>query len=170
MWVQSLGWEDPVEKETAIHSSILAWRISWTEEFGGLQFMGLQRFRHDWETNAKYTTMCGSWVVLVIKNPPVNAGDFRPSFDPWVEKIPWRRSWQPTLLFFPKESHGQRSLVGYSPFGGLQSIRLQRVRHHWSNLACTHGYHYVAFKTDATSRLHIKSNKAFKNKIYFQNR
>ena len=40
--VQSLGWEDPPEKETATHSSILAWRIAWTEEPGGLQSMGLQ--------------------------------------------------------------------------------------------------------------------------------
>ena len=41
-WVQSLGWEDPVEKGMAIHFSILAWRISWTEEPGGLQSIGLQ--------------------------------------------------------------------------------------------------------------------------------
>ena len=41
-WVQSLGWEDPLEKETATHSSILAWRIPWKEEPGGLQSMGLQ--------------------------------------------------------------------------------------------------------------------------------
>ena len=41
-WVQSLGWEDPLEKEMATHSSILAWKSPWTEEFGGLQFMGLQ--------------------------------------------------------------------------------------------------------------------------------
>ena len=39
-WVQSLGWEDPLEKEMATHSSILAWRIPWTEELGGLQSMG----------------------------------------------------------------------------------------------------------------------------------
>ena len=45
--VQSLGWEDPLEKETAAHSSILAWRISWTEEPGRLQFMGLHRVGHD---------------------------------------------------------------------------------------------------------------------------
>ena len=38
-WVQSLGWEDPLEKEIATHSSILAWRIPWTEEPGGLQSM-----------------------------------------------------------------------------------------------------------------------------------
>ena len=41
-WVQSLGWEDPLEKEMATHSSILAWRIPWTEEPAGLQFMGSQ--------------------------------------------------------------------------------------------------------------------------------
>ena len=50
MWetqVQSLGWEDPLEKEMATHSSILAWKIPWTEELGRLQSMGLQRVRHD---------------------------------------------------------------------------------------------------------------------------
>ena len=46
-WVQSLGWEAPLEKEMATYSSILAWRISWTEEPGGLQFIGLKRVRHD---------------------------------------------------------------------------------------------------------------------------
>ena len=46
-WVPSLAWEDPLEKETAIHSSILAWRIPQTEEPGGLQSMGSQRVGHD---------------------------------------------------------------------------------------------------------------------------
>ena len=45
--VQSLGWEDPLQKGMATHSSILAWRIPWTEEPGGLQSMGSQRVRHD---------------------------------------------------------------------------------------------------------------------------
>ena len=45
-WVQSLGWEDTLEKEMAIHSSIIAWRIPWTEEPGGLQSIGSQRVRH----------------------------------------------------------------------------------------------------------------------------
>ena len=45
--VQSLGWEDPLEKKMATHSSILAWKISWTEEPGGLQSMGSQRVGHD---------------------------------------------------------------------------------------------------------------------------
>ena len=46
-WVQSLGWEDPLEKKMATDSSILAWRIPWTEEPGGLQSIRLQRVRHD---------------------------------------------------------------------------------------------------------------------------
>ena len=46
------GWKDPLEKEMATYSSILAWGIPWTEEPGGLQSMGSQRVRHDWATNA----------------------------------------------------------------------------------------------------------------------
>ena len=46
-WVQSLGWEDSLEKEMATHSSILAWRIPWAEKPGGLQSMGSQRVGHD---------------------------------------------------------------------------------------------------------------------------
>ena len=46
-WIRSLGQEDPLEKEMAAHSSILAWRIPWTEKPGGLQTMESQRVRHD---------------------------------------------------------------------------------------------------------------------------
>ena len=46
-WVQSLGGEDPLEKEMATHSSVLAWRIPWTEKPGGLQSTGSQRVGHD---------------------------------------------------------------------------------------------------------------------------
>ena len=41
----------------------------------------------------------------------------RSVFDPWVGKIPWRRKWQPTPIFLPEKVHGQRSLVGYNPWG-----------------------------------------------------
>ena len=50
MWVHSVDQEDPLEEEMATHSSILAWKISWTEEPGGLQSMGLPRVRHDCAT------------------------------------------------------------------------------------------------------------------------
>ena len=49
-WVWSLGWEDPLEEGMATHSSILAWRIPWTEEPAGLKSMRSQRVRHDWAT------------------------------------------------------------------------------------------------------------------------
>ena len=47
MWVQPLGWKDPLEEEMTTHSSILAWKIPWTEEPGGLQSMGSQRVGHE---------------------------------------------------------------------------------------------------------------------------
>ena len=51
----------------------------------------------------------------MVKNPPANAGRHkRCRFNPWVGKFLWRRAWQPTLVFLPGESHGQRSLAGYT--------------------------------------------------------
>ena len=50
-WVRSLGWEDPLEKKMETHSNILAWKIPWTEEPGGLRSTGLQRVGHDGVTN-----------------------------------------------------------------------------------------------------------------------
>ena len=54
--VRSVGWEDPLEKQTATHSSIFAWKISWTEEPGGLQSMGLQTVGCNWVTNTYLPT------------------------------------------------------------------------------------------------------------------
>ena len=62
--VQSLGWEDPLEKEMATHSSILAWRIPWTEEPGRLQSLGSQRVRHDRATNTHTHTYI--YILLVL--------------------------------------------------------------------------------------------------------
>ena len=54
----------------------------------------------------------------------------RPGFDLWVRKIPWRRKWQPTPVFLPGESHGQRSLVGYSPRGRKESDTTEQLHFH----------------------------------------
>ena len=54
-WVRYLGWEDPLEKKMATHSSILAWRIPWMEEPGGLQSTGSQRVGHDWATSFSFS-------------------------------------------------------------------------------------------------------------------
>ena len=59
-----------------------------------------------------------------VKNAPNNAGD---TFDPWVEKIPWRRKEQPTTIFLPGKPHGQRSLAGYSSWGHRESEETQRL-------------------------------------------
>ena len=64
--IQSLGQEDLLEKRMATHSSILAWRISWTEEPGGLQSMGLQRVGHDWVNNTRtHTHTVALWYCVV---------------------------------------------------------------------------------------------------------
>ena len=63
--VRSLGWEDPLEKEMAAHSSILAWKIPWTAEPGRLQTIGLQRVRHDWATSL-YFTSCDYFRLIIF--------------------------------------------------------------------------------------------------------
>ena len=161
----------------ATHFIILAWKIPWTEEPGGLQFMGSQRVTHDWGTNIftffqswclEYVMLCGKknfadrikFVKLreIILSSPDGPNLFNwacdskeislqlgtercsskvggreeiqimrePTHHCWINKglsteegeIPWRREWQSTLVFLPGESHGQRSLAGYSPWGG----------------------------------------------------
>ena len=56
----------------------------------------------------------------------------RPGFDPWVGKIPWRRKWQPTPVFLPAKSHGQRSLAGYRPWGHKEWDTTERLHFHFS--------------------------------------
>jgi len=54
-------------------------------------------------------------MALVVKNSPASSGDKRHRFSLWVWKISWRRAWQPTPVFLPRESHGQRNLESKSP-------------------------------------------------------
>ena len=68
----------------------------------------------------------------MVKNPPANEGNMRREFSPWVEKILWRRAWQPTPQLFFGEPHGQRSLAGYHPEGHKET-QLKRISLH----ACT---------------------------------
>ena len=77
-WVLSLDQEDPLEKGMATHSSILAWRIPWTEKPGGLQTMGSQK--SDTTERLTHNTqqrmlLNGLQMVQLVKNPPANAGD-----------------------------------------------------------------------------------------------
>ena len=67
-WVQSLGWEDPLKKEMSTHSSILAWRIPWTEEPGWLQSMGSQRVGHNQATKHINKTSIHSYALTTSIN------------------------------------------------------------------------------------------------------
>ena len=135
----------------ATHSSILAWRISWTQEPGRLQSMGSQEsdtterlsaHTHHIKTknfHIKYLnfftflklkylaklTYIPTWHLSFDWSSDVCSSDLqfgRPGFYPWVGKIPWRRKWQPTLVFLPGKSHGQKRLTCYSPWG-RKSVR-----------------------------------------------
>ena len=81
-----------MEKTIWPHSSTLAWKIPWTEEPGGLQFMGSRRIGHDWATSLSLFTF-----------------------------MHWRRTWQPTPVFLPGESQGWGSLVGCRLWGRTES-------------------------------------------------
>ena len=80
----------------------------------------------------RYAYIPGFPVGSVSKESACNAGDAgRPNFNPWFGKIPWRRARQPAPVFLPGESHGQRSLVGYSPWG-CKGSELKRLNMHAS--------------------------------------
>ena len=113
--LRSLYQEDLLEEEIATHSGILAWEIPWTEEPGGLQSMGPQRVGHT-ERLLLTPSLASQW--LSGEESAFHTGD---SFDPWVGKIPWRKTWQPIPVFLPGKFHGQRSLAGYSPWGCKES-------------------------------------------------
>ena len=64
----------------------------------------------------------------MVKNLPASARDVkRQGFDPWVGKIPQKRAWQPTPVFLPRESLGERNLAGYSPWGRKESDMTERL-------------------------------------------
>jgi len=76
----------------------------------------LKQTNYDKYVLAFYTVLEANAGGSVGKESACNAGDAgRRKFNPWVRKIPWRRKWQPTPVFLAGESHGQRSLAGYSP-------------------------------------------------------
>ena len=63
----------------------------------------------------------------MVKNPPASVGDVRRGFDPQVGKIPWGREWLPTPVFLCGKFHGQRSLVGYSPWAQQELDTTERT-------------------------------------------
>ena len=69
--------------------------------------------------------------MLLVKNLPANTGDIRDvGLIPGSGRFPWKRKWRPTPVFVPGESHGQRSLVGYNPWGCKESDMTDRLSTH----------------------------------------
>ena len=127
-WVQSLGWEDPLEKGMATHSSTLAWRIPWMEEPGGLQSTGLQRVRHDWATSLSLS------LSMLLRGFPggsdgkesaCNAGGL--GSIPELGRSPGGGHGNPLQFSCLENPHGQRSLVGCSPWGHKESNTTERL-------------------------------------------
>ena len=105
----------------------------WTGRPGMLRFMGLQRAGHDWAAELNWTELLNTGFPGCAsgKEPACQCRRHkRCRFDPWVRKIPWRRAWQPTPVFLPGESHGQRSLVGYGPRVTKSQTRLKWLSTH----------------------------------------
>ena len=90
MQIQSLRQEDPLEEEMTTHSSILAWRIPWSEEAGGLESMRLQRVTHDWAMERTHTHKAKWWQISTERLDPVKivfcGGKSFSMPDPWEEK------------------------------------------------------------------------------------
>ena len=93
-WGRLLGWEDPLEKEMAAHSSTLAWKIPWIAEPGRLPSMGFQRLGHNWKTSLSPNSVsnfisCYMWpsVIFFLKFPSVSS--VRSLSRVWLFATPW---------------------------------------------------------------------------------
>ena len=110
----------------ATHSSTLACKTRWTEEPGGLQSMGSLRVGHDWATSLSFFT--------------------------FIFLMHWRRKWQPTPVLLPAKSHGQRSLVGYIPWGCKESDMTERLHFHFYCVyVCTQSCPTLCDPTDCSA-------------------
>ena len=107
------GWMASLSQWASAWASFRSWGR--TGKLGELQSMGLQRPRHNWVTEKKKHSTCS----MFLSTPMVF----------------WRRKWQPTPVLLPGKSHGQRSLVGYSP-SGLEELGTTEQLHFYFSLSC----------------------------------
>ena len=109
-----------------------SWNQSPLDTEGWLYMYSGILFIYEKEGNAAiFENIDRSWeyyrASLVVRGYSICLECRRPGFDPWVGKIPWRRKWQPTPVLLPGESHGVRSLVGYSSWGRKESDTTERL-------------------------------------------
>ena len=131
--VQPLGQEDPLEKGMATHYSTLAWRIPWTEEPGGLQFMGLQRVGHNWVTN---TDTQGCYNKLSQTGQPRTQKFIASHFgrpEVWNQGI--RKTMIP--LKSPRKDLTQASLPAFESLKHSLACR-------WPSSPCVSSYHFFS--------------------------
>ena len=104
--------------DTVIKSMSLQWQIASWEQEGNVQCVCFMWGVDNLSGTAFWSCPGGS----VVKNLPTKCRRHkRCLFNPWIRKIPWKSERQPTPVFLPRESHGQRSLAGYSPWGCKES-------------------------------------------------
>ena len=82
--------------------------------------------RRTWAPQCVFLLLSKPWLIC-FTGIALYLCFYRCGFNPWVRKIPWRREWQSTSVFLPGEFHGQRSLVGYSPWGHKESDMTERL-------------------------------------------
>ena len=156
-WVWSLGREDALEKKMATHSSILAWRIPWTEEPGGLQSMGSQRVGHDWVTNFHFFTFpslvyWASLVAQMVKNLPA-------MWEAWVQSLGWEDP--PEKGMNTDSSILAWKIPSTEDSGRLQSMGSQRNGNDWVTNIST-STNVISFQL-LHKRIHFKLNFLMRN-------
>ena len=122
-WVWSLGWEDPLEKEMAAHSSILAWKIPWTAESGRLPSMGSQRVRHDWATSLLLSKVPGIFCVFLCSIPHLPG----PGGSASCSVVNHTDHFQPLLCLWRLPLHLRELLCAYSAAWKCWGVRPWRA-------------------------------------------
>ena len=120
-WVPFLGGEDPLEEERATHSSILAWKIQWTEEPGGFSIESQKKKKNKKKNMFKIDACMSSDNGMLSQFFCIRHGQYLKNKKIFLYLLfqwdYWRRQRHPTPVLLPGKSHGRRSLVGCSPWG-----------------------------------------------------
>ena len=119
--VQSLDWEDPLEKGVTTVPVFLPREFHGQRSLVGYSPWGHKESDTTEQLSAAQRNKPPWRASLVPSGQESTSQCRRHGFHPWVGQIPWRREWLPTPVFLPGEFHGQRSLVGYSPWGRKES-------------------------------------------------
>ena len=138
----------PRHKHTCTHVIVgVLWAVHGS---GGNEIRSLEREPSHWPACLRRAEACAGCPLVCTRGSPAGPSGReyicqcrrrkRHGFNPWVRNVSWSRRWQPTVVFLPRESRGQRSLVGYSPWGPTESDKTEVTQ-------CTHMNRIENFKT-----------------------